>query len=262
MKHHIGLDRLALVCLLAAGFAFAPRPALAAFHVMEIEQVVGGVGTDTSAQAIQLAMRAVGQNFVVGNGSLIAHDAAGNNPVTISTFATLDGGAAANPASGSCGKILLVTPSMRAKASPPITGAFDMIPIPASYLPAGSLTFEGLGSVWWRVSWGAYTGPQTVSAGTNDADGNTAPPFASALPSTTNNALKFLPGCPLSVSNATDYSLTTGGATLLNNAGGSFAVLNLLPVPALSPTAKLVLAGVLGLAVVTFGFLRRRAPVA
>ena len=40
------------------------RAALASFHVMKVEQVIGGVGGDTSQQAIQLRMRAVGQNLV------------------------------------------------------------------------------------------------------------------------------------------------------------------------------------------------------
>src|SRR5947207_909223 len=56
-----------MVALALAGFATA-NPARAAFHVMQIEQVIGGVingaSADTSAQAIQLRMRAAGQNFV------------------------------------------------------------------------------------------------------------------------------------------------------------------------------------------------------
>ena len=48
-----------------------------------------------------------------------------------------------------------------------------MSPIPATYLAAGSLTFEDdFGTILWRLSWGgpAYTGPNT-GALTNDADG-------------------------------------------------------------------------------------------
>jgi hypothetical protein len=42
------------------------QPALGSFHLMQIEQVIGGVNGDTSAQAIQLRMRAAGENFVSG----------------------------------------------------------------------------------------------------------------------------------------------------------------------------------------------------
>ena len=34
-----------------------PLPAFASFHLMQIEQVIGGVHGDTSAQAIQLRIR-------------------------------------------------------------------------------------------------------------------------------------------------------------------------------------------------------------
>ena len=36
------------------------------FHLMQIEQVIGGVGGNTNLQAIQLRMRAPGQQFVDG----------------------------------------------------------------------------------------------------------------------------------------------------------------------------------------------------
>ncbi len=45
---------------------FAAQPALASFHFMQIEQVIGGVNGDTSAQAIQLRMRSSFQQFVAG----------------------------------------------------------------------------------------------------------------------------------------------------------------------------------------------------
>ena len=54
-------------------------PVHASFHLMQIEQVIGGVNGDTTAQAVQLRMRFAGQNFVAGT-ELIANAAAGNNP--------------------------------------------------------------------------------------------------------------------------------------------------------------------------------------
>ena len=60
-------------------------PAQASFHLMQIEQVIGGVNGDTTAQAVQLRMRSPGQNFVSG-ATLVAYDASGNHPITLCTF--------------------------------------------------------------------------------------------------------------------------------------------------------------------------------
>src|SRR5207247_8165896 len=57
----------------------------ATFHLMQIEQVIGAADGDTTAQAIQLRMRAAGQNFVSG-AKLVVFDAAGQNPITILDF--------------------------------------------------------------------------------------------------------------------------------------------------------------------------------
>ena len=70
MKRH-PLSRLTTALAL---FLIAPL-AQAAFHVMQIEEVIGGVGGSISAQAIQLRMRSAGQN-VVASSSLWAADAA------------------------------------------------------------------------------------------------------------------------------------------------------------------------------------------
>ena len=42
----------------------AAHSAHATFHLMQIEQVIGGVDGDTTKQAIQLRMRFASQNFV------------------------------------------------------------------------------------------------------------------------------------------------------------------------------------------------------
>ncbi len=59
----------------------------------------------------------------------------------------------------------------------------------------------------------------------NDADGNFAPPFAGALPSTSTSALHFNGAVTaLSTNNAADYSITPGAATFTNNNGDSTVV--------------------------------------
>jgi len=200
-------------------------PALASFHLMKIEQAMGGVGCDTAQQVVQLRMRFVGQNLV-GSASarLIAHDAAGLNPVTLIVFPT-------NPPNGGQGdRILVVSPAFAA-AHPTVAADFTMTSvIPPGYLAAGRLTFEdSLGTILWSLAWGGggYTGSNTGSI-TNDADGNFGPPFGGALPSTTTQALRFSAADPTgaapSTSNAADYSVTAGPAVLTNNAGASFTL--------------------------------------
>ena len=57
------------------------------FHVMQIEQVIGGVNGDTSKQAVQLRMRTVFQNQLQ-NARLICRDATGSNPILMIDFTT------------------------------------------------------------------------------------------------------------------------------------------------------------------------------
>jgi hypothetical protein len=203
----------------AAGLVLASTPAFATFHLMQIEQVIGGVNGDTSIQAIQLRMRMMNQN-TVSLGSLRAWDAAGANPILILDVAldVADGSAA--------GKTVLIV-------SPGFAAMFPSIPadsimtnlIPASYLAAGKLTWEDdpLTTIWWSVAWGGagYTGTNTGSM-SNDADGNFNPPFGSALPSTTEQALLFTgTATDPSTNNAANYAITAGVATFTNNAGQS-----------------------------------------
>ncbi len=53
---------------------------------MQISQIIGGVNGDTSAQAIELRMRAPGQNFLSNAPKLIVVDATGSNPITLNSF--------------------------------------------------------------------------------------------------------------------------------------------------------------------------------
>jgi uncharacterized repeat protein (TIGR01451 family) len=212
--------RLSLLLLCNSTILLLASPAFASFHFMKVEEAIGGVGGDTSQQAIQLRMRSAFQHLV-GSARLIAWDAAGLNPVTLIIFPSN----VANAAQGA--RILVVSPAF-ASAYPGIPADFTTTSlIPSSYLPAGRLTFEdSVGTIYWSLAWGGagYTGSTSGSL-TNDADGDFGPPFGSALPSTTNRALLFTApdatGDALSTTNLADYGLTTGAAVFTNNAGTS-----------------------------------------
>ncbi|MBI4716228.1 MAG: PQQ-dependent sugar dehydrogenase [Planctomycetes bacterium] len=197
-------------------------PALASFHLMQIEQVIGGVNGDTTAQAIQLRMRFLGQNLLAPS-RIRAFDANGMNPVTIVDFTS----SVPNGAAGA--RVLIASAAFVTKTTPATSPDFMMANlIPASYLAAGSLTFEtDLGTtIYWRLSWGgaAYTG-SGAGAIDNDSNGNFNPPFPSALPTTSNRALVF-PGVASagSTNNAADYAVTTAAAVFRNNATTSYTV--------------------------------------
>ena len=81
------LRKYVLVLTACVFIAGAASPAVANFHLMQIEQVIGGVNSDVTAQAIQLRMRAPGQ-CVVSQSKLWVRDAAGLNPVLLFDFTT------------------------------------------------------------------------------------------------------------------------------------------------------------------------------
>ena len=121
--------------VLSALISFACAvPLHASFHLMQIEQVIGGVNGDTTAQAVQLRMRATGENFVTG-AQLIAFDAAGNNPITLVTFPS-------GVTTGTVGsRILITTATFQDYETSPIPSDFTMVEIPASYLAAGRIAY-------------------------------------------------------------------------------------------------------------------------
>jgi len=255
MKPRIRFALLASA-LAALALVSAPAPALAAFHLMQIDQVIGGVGGDTTAQAVQLRMRATGQTLLSGDAQLVVRDATGSTPVTLSTFPM------PNPASGTCLAILLATSNFAAKTSPTAVPNYTMTAIPPGYLAAGSLTFEALGgaTTYWRVSWGgaSYTGPQTVITSTNDDDGVTSPDVPTALPSSDAEALHFTPACgTLSTTNASQYALTGTAAVFTNNAGTTFTVQAPPAVPGLPGRSHWLLPALLCVGVLGFAVARR-----
>jgi hypothetical protein len=198
------------VCLISA------RPAHATFHLTQIEQVIGGVNGDLTAQAIQLRLRQAGENLV-GQGRINVRDAAGLNPILILDLTTN----VTNNAAGD--HVLITSPAFHLFVNPVRTADFTMANlIPASYLAAGSLTWEDdFGTIYWRVSWGGagYTGSGTVQPFNNDADGNANPAFGGALPSTSFQALQFKNAAAAqSVTNAADYQVTAAASVWTNNA--------------------------------------------
>ena len=217
-SHAIIVRRILLLAAVLGTLTAAP--AHASFHFMQIEQVIGGVQGDVTAQAIQLRMRSPGQSLV-SIARLIARDAAGLNPVTVVDMTT-------NVATGATGSRVLVASSAFLTRLPTVTPDFVMTSvIPASYLAAGTLTFEDdFGTVYWRLSWGgaSYLGPGTGSI-SNDADGNYSPPFAGPLPSVGTQVLLFgLVATALGTNNAADYALAPGTVSFVNNAGTSGSI--------------------------------------
>ncbi|MGZ5024284.1 MAG: hypothetical protein ACXWBS_05410 [Chthoniobacterales bacterium] len=198
-------------------FFFAATTSLqASFHLMQIEQVIGGVNGDTSAQAIQLRMRFASENLISG-AELIVVDSAGNNPVSLITFPS-------DVVSGAGRRILIASTNFAKYEGTAINADFTMTNlIPPSYIPAGRLIYRRGTTIYWSVSWGGanYTGPNTGTLD-NDNDGNFGPPFAGTLPASSTRALLFSGTASAgSTTNAADYSLTSGAATFTNNAGNS-----------------------------------------
>src|ERR1051325_2677308 len=139
----------------------------ASFHLMQIEQVIGGINGDTTAQAIQLRLRFFGQEFV-SQARLVAYDSTGSNPILLIDLTT-------DVSHGDLGdRILITSPNFANYTTVPLSSDFIMTSlIPASYLAAGRITWEDdFGTIYWSLSFGgsSYTGP-TDGEFDNDSDG-------------------------------------------------------------------------------------------
>lgn len=221
MRHGLAARRPAVWLTAAVLTAALATHASAEFHLMQIQQVVGGVNGDTTAQAIQLRMRAFGQNFITGS-RLIAYDANGENPVELIVFDR----AVSNSARGA--KILVVSARFVNLTTPTTVPDFIMTNlIPASYLATGRITFEDdFGTVYWSISFGGdnYLG-SNLGSRDNDDDGDFGPPITSALPSTSDAALLFQgPAAAKSTTNIHDFRLSGRSAVWTNNAGATFVL--------------------------------------
>lgn len=226
----------------------------AAFHQMQIEQVIGGLNGNSSAQAIQLRLRAFSPS--VSAASLWAANATGGGRILLLDISTN----VANQNQGD--RILLATTAF--DNTMVAGGATTFVPdyvlanaIPAAYLTAGRLTFEAdggsvstPGTIYWSLAWGGsgYTG----SNSTDPTNGTGGSPFASALPTAPFKGIQFQGSASaVSTSNATDYAFTANPATVTRNNGSSFTV---VPEPG---SSALLAGGVLALA--GFAIARRRA---
>ncbi len=223
--------RKRVLILAAYGFiAGAATPAVASFHFMQIEQVIGGVDGDVTAQAIQLRLRSNFQCLVAG-AKLWVRDAAGENPVLLIDFTTNLPGCTAGD------RVLITSPNFTSLLDNTIQPDFTLTNlIPESYLAAGTMTFETNSGtiVYWRLSWGGnnYTG-DTSGSMTNDADGEFGPPYPEPLPADSLQAVQFQGSASApSTNNRDDYALTKGASTWTNNAGASGTLVETSPCPA------------------------------
>lgn len=198
--------------------------AFASFHLMQVEQVIGGMDGNPLAQAIQLRMRAPGQNLVSATRVRV-WNATGGQPVMVLNI-TAD-----VPRFSQGSRILLATPAfittVRATA-PTFTPDFTMdYPIPSTYLAAGRMTFEtDAGGILWSFAWGGgrYAG-SNLGGIENDANGVYGPPFPLSLPTSGRQGVMFKgPAAALSTTNAADYILSSNPATVITNNGRAFVI--------------------------------------
>ncbi len=208
-----------VLILAACGFIARPAtPAVNFFHLMQIEQVIGGVNGDVTAQAIQLRMRGNDECFITAT-RLWVRDAAGENPVLLIEFPNDVLGCITGD------RILITSPKFTNLLDNIIQADFMLTNlIPESYLAAGTMTFEdSADTVFWRLSWGGknYSG-DTTGTTFNDADGEFGPPYEGPLPADSLQALQFQGSATAeSTNNQDDYALTKGASTWTNNAGDS-----------------------------------------
>lgn len=213
--------RLAITAALTVTNLYAGA-AQATFHFMQIEQVIGAVDGDPTAQAIQLRMRSPGQEQI-SKARLRAWDADGLNPIELIDYD------ADVPNEGLGVRILAVTEQFLDYTDPSVTPDFILSePIPEAYLAAGSITFENDEGtlIVWRFSWGgdAYEGTHS-GAETNDDDGDFGPALAEFLLGHGLRGIWFTGDSEaVSSTNAADYMVTDDPAVVVNNAGASFTV--------------------------------------
>jgi Dockerin type I domain len=207
-------------------------PGYASFHLMQIQGLIAGVDGNTDAQAIQLRMRAPGQNLLNtgapnGPAKLVVRDATGSNPVTLITFAS-------NVSIANAGSTVLITTADFANyTDPTLVSDFTMTQrIPDSYMAAGRLTYEtSANAILWSLAWGgtSYTG--TTNAITfNDDNGNAGKLAAGLSTSGTQGLFLTTAASALSTTNSADYALLTSSLSVTNNAGNAFDVV-LPPIP-------------------------------
>ena len=211
------------LALALSAAALLTTSAQAGFHLMQIEQIIGGINGNNAAQAIQLRTRQANQHNLSGT-RVTAWDANGANPVLLFDFT-----ATYTPAAQDEDSILLSSAAFNSgmlTTVPTFVNDFTLTnTIPASYLSGGKVTFgsDG-GSIYWSLAFGAYVGTNTGTFD-NDSNGDFGNPFASALPTSSRQGIRFTGASnALSTTNVADYALTADPATVKNASGTSFTV--------------------------------------
>ena len=212
-----------------------PQTAFAAFHLMEIEQVVGGVAGDTTAQAVQLThadspvdkerprRQRRARRPRRGGSELVIYRRLAPNP----GFTT------------GCRRILLVTPAMAAKPRPQWLARTRWRRSRPRISPRASPTFESVVGQAGLVA-GDLLGRRRVHRGRDDGDWSArrgrhrqrrrrqSRPSRGALPSAgVAGAALFTPACATASGRRArlDYAVTARrAAVLVNNGQASFTV--------------------------------------
>jgi hypothetical protein len=206
MNRRIAARLLIAVSLVTGGLVATAPAALADFHLMRVDEVFTGTGSDANADFVELEMQAVGQGNVSGH-PLQLFDAGGAQfdcdlPVDV-------------PNENVGGRILFATAA--AEAAVPVNADFVIPPMLDG--SSGAACFAGVDC----VSWGSFSGTTPSPAGT---------PFAGGIPGgesierggdTDNSAVDFTTAAPNPQNNVGGLgSMTCQPFTGSGGAGQSF----------------------------------------
>jgi hypothetical protein len=145
---------LVVVSVVAGGLAGSASPAVAPFHLMEVQEVFAGTDSAAEADFVELEMLASGQNLVGGH-VLRLYDASGTGAdCTIPADVP-------NDANGD--RILFATAQFESGFG--IDADFTMPPL--LHADGGAVCFEDIDC----VTWGSFSGSTTSPAGTPFAGG-------------------------------------------------------------------------------------------
>jgi hypothetical protein len=200
MTHRRTLARiLVLASILAGSLVAASSPAHADFHLMKVQEVFAGSGTDPSADFVELRMDSAGQNRVGGHVLYLfgAPDVYGGSPRHECTIPANVPNAALDD------RILFATSQFTATAP-------DFTIPPLLDGSGGAVCFENIDC----VSWGSFAGATTSPSGTPFAGGIPPDQSINRQVDTGNSATDFTAGAHSSEANGGGNlgTMTCGGA--------------------------------------------------